>query len=906
MSVPAQPPVAKHPLALLAVSLAAGILLFNYSSGSILMIAFALAVLLFLIVATILRQWSAMVLTFLLAAFLGTGFFRALIEIRRVSPDRIMQMFAAGGLQSNQPLEVTGIIEGEPESAPDGFYLTLGAEQINVNGKAIGASGSVLLLAHVTDRFVREEYDALQLHHGTRMRVITMLDRGEDYRNPGVAPFSEYLERKGFDATGVIKSPLLIDRLEDTRVFLPMALVYEWRRRLEAAFDRRFSNETAGVLDAVLLGNRHKVPREVADRFREGGAFHLLVIAGLHITFIAGLLFLLMRQLTRNRVIQFVSIVTILSAYSLAVGAQPPVVRATLVFALGIFAPLVWRRANSLNLIAGVAILLLVWRPDDLFDPAFQLTFLSVISIVLLAVPIMRSMQQVGGWRPTHETPYPPAAAPWFRSISEMLFWSDRLWRREMAASNIRYRLFKSRWAIRLERLHLQRPIRYATAAVILSAAVQLGMLPLLIVYFHRISFASLLLNIFAGVAMILLLMVCLIAMLMAPLSSPVAALLTAIAERIEWAMVHAIDPVNWLGLASIRIPHYGGVAIVVYVLYLGLLGVLAFALRRWNPLRPPIPSKESEQRPRTFPTKSCLAAFGLLLLVVIVHPLSATRPDGRLHVDFLDVGQGDSALVTMPDGATLLIDGGGHPNIDWTKDDEGEQPFEQDTRSIGERVVSAFLWSRGLDRVDYILPTHADADHIDGLNDVARNFKVRAAIVSRTPHAEPEYARFAATMRSVNVPIERIGAGDILRFGGVTFDVLWPPPIDDSAAPWRNNDGTVLRLRYGTQTLLFLADVEKEAERQLLNKSTDLTSNIVKVAHHGSRTSSTQEFVDATRASVAVISVGRTSIFGHPNQEVVERWRASGAQVMTTGEKGTISVVTDGKDLVVTTFIPR
>src|SRR5207253_893357 len=186
----------------------------------------------------------------------------------------------------------------------------------------------------------------------------------------------------------------------------------------------------------------------------------------------------------------------------------------------------------------------------------------------------------------------------------------------------------------------------------------------------------------------------------------------------------------------------------------------------------------------------------------------------------------------------------------------------------------------------DYILPTHADADHIDGLNDVARNFKVRAAIVSRTPAAEPEYGRFADTMKSSSVPIERIGAGDTLKFGDVSIDVLWPPPNDKSNAPWRNNDGTVLRIHYGNQAFLFTADIEKEAESQILAEDPDLRSNVVKVAHHGSKTSSTQNFIDATRASLAIISVGRTSIFGHPNKEVLDRWRASGAKVMTTGEK--------------------
>jgi competence protein ComEC len=114
------------------------------------------------------------------------------------------------------------------------------------------------------------------------------------------------------------------------------------------------------------------------------------------------------------------------------------------------------------------------------------------------------------------------------------------------------------------------------------------------------------------------------------------------------------------------------------------------------------------------------------------------------------------------------------------------------------------------------------------------------------------------------------------------------------------------LRIRYHDKTFLFLADIEKEAEAALLKSAADLHVDVVKVAHHGSRTSSIQPLVSATQPSLAIISVGRTSIFGHPHKEVVERWRAIGAQVMTTGEKGTISVVTDGKNLTVSTFVNR
>src|SRR5260370_25642002 len=109
--------------------------------------------------------------------------------------------------------------------------------------------------------------------------------------------------------------------------------------------------------------------------------------------------------------------------------------------------------------------------------------------------------------------------------------------------------------------------------------------------------------------------------------------------------------------------------------------------------------------------------------------------------------------------------------------DGDSDEPFQRDTRSIGEGVVSEFLWARGLDRVDYLLPTHADADHIDGLNDVARNFKVIGAIVARTPPDDPEYVRFATTMKKAGVPIEKIGPGAIFRLRSVAIETLRPPP---------------------------------------------------------------------------------------------------------------------------------
>ena len=897
-----------NPLLVLAISTSIGIFTGHYfalRSDSILIIDILVSISLTIAATLGAKKDLATASGFIFAAFFCAGIALSAIESRSIAPSQISRLYDEGIINVGEPVELTAIVSGQPESTPDGFYLTLRADKIRIKTAERQASGTVALLARTDDNQVKKDYEALDLRHGARVRLMVMLDRENNYRNPGALPFTEYLERKGFDATGVIKSPLLIERLDDEQVFLPLAWLYEWRTRLEKGFTAKFSAETAGVLDAALLGNRYNVSRSAAERFRNGGTFHVLVIAGLHISFVAGVLFLFARWLIRQRLFQFLFAGSLLWAYVIAIGFHQPVARAALMFTLVGFAPIVRRRAHSLNAIGGAALGLLIWRPGDLFDPSFQLTFLSVLAIVSLAVPTLWKMQQTGSWRPTIETPYPPTCAGWFRILSEVLFWREREWQAEMARSNVRYRLFKTPVAAKFERWRVQNLLRIAVAAVTVSASVQIGMLPLLIIYFHRLSIASVVLNIFVGGLMAMLALAALVGVLLSQISAWLGAPVIALAEKIDWLMIHMVDPFSSLGLASIRLPHYSGWQAIIYALYYLLLGILVFALARWNPLRPILIFERAGKIALKKYLRFASLAFAVVLALIVLHPYSAARPDGRLHVDFLDVGQGDSALLTMPDGTTVMIDAGGKPNFNRGEDDDAEQPFERDTRSVGDGVVSEFLWARGLDRVDYLIPSHADADHIDGLNDVARNFKVRGAIVARNPSDDLEYARFAATMNDAGLPIEKIGAGDILHFGEVTAEILWPPPNADLEAPWRNNDGVVLRVRYGARTLLFTADIERQAEAEVLKKDVDLRSDIVKVAHHGSRTSSTDAFVRATRPTLAVISVGRTSIFGHPHREVVERWRANGAQVMTTGERGTISIMTDGKDLKVSTFVP-
>lgn len=767
---------------------------------------------------------------------------------------------------------ITGVLDGPPEYGRDRVYLSVRAEGI----------GRVWLLAVFRDEEQERAYRAMRLRYGARVSVGTTLERTGNYRNPGVSSLAEYLERRDFVATGIIKSPASIVRLDDAPVFPLLAWLYDWRERLQREIDSRFSPETAGVLDAALLGNRYNLSREATERFREGGTFHVLVISGLHISFIGGLVFLVVRRLTKRRLVQFVLPAIIVWAYSLAVGAEASVIRAALMFTFAGFAAIVFRQATSLNALGGAAVVILVHSPKELFDPSFQLTFLSVLAIVVIAWPLLLRFAAIGSWHPVRSTPYPPSCARGLKIFCEILFWSEKKWQQELARSSHHCRLFKAPGSLWLERYHLQSSLRYVFGAMVVSASVQLVLLPLMIVYFHRVSLAALVLNIVVSVLLAVLIAVALLALLIVQVSTTLAAPFFKLANSINWLMVHSVDPFSNLRLSELRLPEYSGPAGLIYALYYLPLVFLAIALAHWRPLASPHESRSRIER-FVFPVVTVQLS---LIAIVILHPFSSGRASGTLRVDFLDVGQGDCALVTMPDGTTLLVDGGGRPAFAASTDS---------ARRIGETVVSEYLWWRGLSKIDFVLATHADADHTDGLNDVVENFEVRGAFIGRSPVEKAEFVKLSETLRARGTHVETIQAGDVMRFGDVEVSVLWPLPVSSGST---NNDSIVLRIKLGSRSILLTGDIEKPTEGALIAMQTGLRADVVKVPHHGSKTSSTDAFVQATRPAFAIISVGRTSMFGHPHKEVVDRWQASGATVLTTGHSGTITVTTDGTDL--------
>ncbi len=246
--------------------------------------------------------------------------------------------------------------------------------------------------------------------------------------------------------------------------------------------------------------------------------------------------------------------------------------------------------------------------------------------------------------------------------------------------------------------------------------------------------------------------------------------------------------------------------------------------------------------------------------------------PDGKMHLRFLSVGQGDSALLRTPEGKTILIDGG----PDWST-----------LEDLGEYLP--FLHRR----IDLLVLSHPNLDHLLSFPEILKRYKVGGIVMSGTENALPRYRQIFNLAAEHSVPILVVAAGQSIEVeDNVTMEILWPPKTMPKGFTKNSNDASlVFMLRYRNHRALFTGDIEKPTEETLVRAHADLKADILKIAHHGSKTSSTDAFLQAVSPSLAVLSVGKNS-YGHPRPEILEKLKSMEVETRRTDLEGTIEVL--------------
>ena len=271
-----------------------------------------------------------------------------------------------------------------------------------------------------------------------------------------------------------------------------------------------------------------------------------------------------------------------------------------------------------------------------------------------------------------------------------------------------------------------------------------------------------------------------------------------------------------------------------------------------------------------------------LLIIAILVWSVTLTMPDDKLHVSFLDVGQGDAILIQTPGHQNILIDGGPDPqriNLELSK----KLPF----------------WDR---TIDLMISTQPQADHITGLVEVLQRYKVKQVLEPGVSYNSSVYQEWLQLVKEKQITYNTARAGLELDLGeGIKIEVLNPPAeLLQGTSHDVDNNGVVIKLSWGKVSFLFTADIREEAEFELIGQRANFRSTVLKVAHHGSKTSTSPQFLAVVDPGVAVISVGANNPFGHPGPEVVERLidRLGEEKVYRTDEDGAIEFITDGEKL--------
>ena len=611
----------------------------------------------------------------------------------------------------------------------------------------------------------------------------------------------------------------------------------------------RLTADDAGMLNAMLFGDRTGLNHGLRLGFERTGSFHLFVVSGMHVALVAGGIFWVLRRLRLRDVPATLGTIALTAGYAVLTGFGAPVERALGMTTIFLVARLLSRERSVLNALGAAAVGVLVWYPAALFEASFQMTFLAIVAIAGIAVPLgERSFVR-----------YARAA----RAIREE--WRDVGMPPRLAQFRVMLRLWGESLAGVLGGWSYGLPaavVRWSLAALellLIGTVAEMVMVLPMSMYFHRATVFALPANMVSVPVVGLLVPVAVLFFTGVLLSPWLAAVPGAVTALLLHGVVGVIGRLSHVSAADVRVP---GPVWWVGVLALGVWGLCSWAARRsgWG---------------------AAGVAIALPLVAwMVLWPERAEESAGRMEVTAIDVGQGDSLLVVGPEGQTMLVDAGG-PVGGVTEAAAATASFD-----VGEEVVSNYLWSRRIRRLDVVALSHAHSDHMGGMPAVLRNFRPRELWVGIDPDSDA-YRALLAEAAELGITVRHFHAGEAFGWGEERVEVLAPFAGYANAGAPKNDDSLVMRVEYGRGSVLLEGDAEAPSERAMVEAGRVRPVTLLKVGHHGSRSSTTEDFFRAAAPRDTVVSVGRWNTFGHPRGEVIGRIANARARMFRTDELG-------------------
>ncbi len=732
-------------------------------------------------------------------------------------------------------------------------------------------------------------------------------------RNPGNFDSKLYYQKQDIHAnvwTESIqkeegKACTLFEKLENN--------LYQFRQSWKSKLCEEMGDQDGNTLSAMILGEKSQMDEELRELYQKNGIGHILAISGLHLSFIGIGVYKILRRVTGSYPIGGIFGILFLMLYILMIGFTVSAVRALVMFLFRVGADMTGRHYDAPTALSFAAAAVLLWRPLSLYDGGFWLSFGAVFAI-LAVVPAVQegisigtlhsngqkmkmktkvSVQENLSIYTSHSTDVPYNGLAGVTSNRKGELQSPP--KRNREDSSISVYLIGAWGCVRHTILQ----------GLTASIGINLVILPILLYYFFEFPLYSFVLNLFVIPLMSVLLFLGMAGSLLALWFVPISALLFWMCSKILWIYKMSCEITLHLPGARLVIgrPDLWQIAVYYGILLLGLLLLRYMVLSVKTQEGQKEKGNQADWRNRK---KKQIAMF-ILWAVGIMILTTRFGEAGKFTTVVLDVGQGDGIFMRGPEGGTYLVDGG-----------------SSDIKNVGQYRLEPFLKSQGVGKLDYVLISHGDSDHMNGVEELIERQKIGVKIGTLVLPVKEAWdealEELAGKARNHGIRVAVIEPGQSIREGEMVLTCIQPGNVgiksedaesrQEKAVPGTGSTGLepgngasmVLAVQYGEFDMLFTGDVEEEGEKQLTKQLEesyeDCTWEVLKVAHHGSKNSSAEEFLQQVQPAYALISAGQGNRYGHPHQETVKRFADVGSRVYSTQENGAIIVEVEGGEI--------
>ena len=699
---------------------------------------------------------------------------------------------------------------------------------------------------------------------GDIVKISGVFSKPDAQRNYGGFNYSKYL--KQFKIFGIVE----IEEIElvSKKVSI-LDNVQNLRKKLLDKTSEIFKEESAGFLKSLLFGKTDEISESIKNDFRDSGISHVLAISGQHFNYIAISLKFMCDRIIKNKKLKNNILILFLIIFLNLTGNPVSGVRACFMGIMIYLASNFERKNNFYFSFIYSLIIIIVYNPYNIYNIVLWLSYMGTLGLVLFFDFFKRyNYHKFKKIKNKFKKDFYKINVSYEKIIFKIIF-------------NICKYIFENFW---------------------ITISAQILIFPIIMYCFNTISFSffisNILISFWVGPTLILGYISIILSFFKIPFFNKVIIIeeffikiILRISEKsakLPFSQIYIITP-NFIFILLF----YFSILILLYTFFNKKIYVLKILCSNKFIKKEIYKSKNyfiiklkeiirncKIEKVNFINKKEIIFKLTCIVLIICTIIYNIKNFQQILEINFIDVGQGDCTYIKTPNGENIVIDGG-----------EGNT----EKYDYGEKVVLSYLLDKKVKRIDYLVISHADSDHIGGVFALLENIRVEKIIIGIQPESSKQYEDLLQISKLKKIPIYHLNSKNkILIENEILLEVLWPLNTNLIKENALNNNSLVFKISYRNFSILFTGDIEKIAEDEIVKKykKTDkLKSQVLKVAHHGSKTSTTDVFLENVRPEIVLIGVGENNKFGHPDKEVLRKIEESGAHIFRTDKNGEINI---------------